>query len=268
VKEVPRLGARLRRTAGLLRSLWLYRRPGRQQPLREFYRAWIKPGGVVFDVGAHVGDRSLAFAALGARVIAVEPQPHLASFLRRSVAREPRITLVEAALGARHGRAAMAISRMTPTVSSLDDTWTAAVGRRNAGFAGVRWDERVWVEVTTLDDLIDRFGEPDFCKIDVEGFEREVLAGLSRPIRALSFEFVHGALEFSCACLERLQQLGEYEFNATGPEGRAMLWREWRSPTGARRWLDEGAGGLASGDLHARLRGARSGADGHATLGP
>jgi FkbM family methyltransferase len=267
-KRAGPFGAKLRRAAGLLRSLWLYRRPGRQQPLREFYRAWIEPGAVVFDVGAHVGDRSLAFAALGARVIAVEPQPHLASFLRRTVARDPRITVVEAALGARNGRAKMAISRLTPTVSSLDETWTTAVARHNAGFARVRWDEHAWVEMTTLDELIARYGEPAFCKIDVEGFEREVLAGLSRPIRTLSLEFVHGALGSACACLERLQQLGDYEFNATAAEGRAMLWGEWLSDVAVRHWLEEGADGLASGDLHARLQGARGLADGRATLGP
>ena len=45
------------------------------------------------------------------------------------------------------------------------------------------------VPVTTLDALIERHGVPSFVKVDAEGFEEEVLQGLSRSIKALSFEF-------------------------------------------------------------------------------
>jgi len=64
----------------------------------------------------------------------------------------------------------------------------------------------------TLDDLIERFGEPVFCKIDVEGFEPDVLAGLTRPLAALSVEFVQGALGQARACVDRLEQLAPYRY--------------------------------------------------------
>ena len=71
------------------------------------------------------------------------------------------------------------------------------------------------VPVTTLDSLIALYGEPDFCKIDVEGFEKEVFKGLSRPLARLSFEFHAEFLGETFACLELLRELGLYRFNFT-----------------------------------------------------
>lgn len=243
----------MRELFGLARSLWLYRRPGRQRGLRRLYAPFVGPGELVFDIGAHVGDRSLAFAALGGRVVALEPQPVLASFLRRSLGQRERIELVEQAVGAESGVAELQISRATPTVSSLNARWTRDIGARNPGFSRVRWDRRVEVPVTTLDRLIEIHGCPRFCKIDVEGHEAEVLAGLSQPVPALSVEFVAGALEVARACVDRLEQLGDYRFDFVVGERREFQWREWRSADAVRDWLARGADGVASGDLYARL---------------
>jgi len=92
-RAVTESGGALSGAWGLARSLWLYRRPGRQRGLRRLYAPFIARGDLVFDVGAHVGDRSLAFAALGGRVIALEPQPMLAAWLRRNLGGSPRIEL-------------------------------------------------------------------------------------------------------------------------------------------------------------------------------
>ncbi len=238
---------------GLARSLWLYRRPGRQRGLRRLYAPFIAEGDLVFDVGAHVGDRALAFASLGARVLALEPQPMLAAWLRRNLGGNARIELLEQAVGAATGVAELQVSRATPTVSSLNARWTRDIGARNRGFSRVRWDRRVEVPVTTLDRLIEEHGRPRFCKIDVEGHEAEVLAGLGRPVPTLSVEFVSGALEVTGACVDRLEQLGDYRFDFVVGERREFQWREWRSADAVRDWLARGADGVASGDLYARL---------------
>jgi len=106
--------------------------------------------------------------------------------------------------------------------------------------------------VTTLDALIDRYGVPRFCKVDVEGHEAEVLRGLSRPLDAVSVEFVAGGLDVAAACVERLEALGRYEYNAVAGEGRTFLFPTWRSAADARAWLEAGAHGHPSGDLYAR----------------
>lgn len=244
---------RAERWAGLLRSLALYWRPGRQRGLRRLYAPFVGPGDLVFDVGAHLGDRTAAFAALGARVIALEPQPDVLRWLRRTAGWRSGVTVRDEAVGAAPGTARMAVSRRTPTVSTLADAWRSTIPGTNPGFQDVRWQEAVEVRVTTLDALIAAYGEPRFCKIDVEGFEAEVLAGLTRPLQGLSFEFVAGAMGVAVACVRRLAALGRYRFNAVPGEQRTFVSDRWLGPEEMIAWLESGARGAPSGDVYARL---------------
>jgi FkbM family methyltransferase len=243
---------------GLIRSLIVYWRPGRQRGLRRHYAEFVSDGDLVFDVGAHLGDRSMAFAALGARVIALEPQPRIARWLHRLAGRHERIVVRAEAVGARPGVAPLAISRRNPTVSTLSESWRATVASGNPGFDAVRWDESVEVPVVTLDGLIDSYGVPSFCKIDVEGYEAEVLAGLSQPLAALSVEFVSGQLEVATACVQRLRELGAYRFNAVRGEGRAFVFETWVGADRMLLWLEAGAAGASSGDMYAVLEAAET----------
>ncbi len=242
----------MRRLLGLLRSLAIYWRPGRQSGLRRLYTPFVGPDDLVFDVGAHLGDRTAAFVGLGARVVALEPQPHLARWFRRLAGTRPGVTLRTEAVGREEGTAVLAMSDATPTVSTLAEGWRTRVPDRNRSFRNVRWERRLEVPVTTLDRLIEEHGVPRFCKIDVEGWEAEVLAGLSRPIDGVSVEFVSGGLEVAAACVDRLETLGPYRFNAVVGEGRSFLLPVWAEADEIRDWLRDGAGGVSSGDLYAR----------------
>jgi FkbM family methyltransferase len=244
---------RYNRVLGLARSLAIYYGiPGRQRRLRRLYAQLVKPGDLVFDIGAHAGNRTRAFAALGCRVVAVEPQPDFARLLRRFFGRSPRITIVEAAVGGVSGHAELAISQRTPTVTTASRAWREA----RAGepeFAGVDWNRVVRVRVTTVDALIEQFGMPAFVKIDVEGAEPEVLAGLPRSVPALSFEYLPRAPELIERCIARLTTLDPYLFNWSPGESFQLASRQWvtgpelldalRSPEARRR----------PGDVYARL---------------
>jgi hypothetical protein len=112
--------SRLDRALGLARSLAIYHAiPLRQRRLKTLYRSFVAAGDLVFDVGAHAGNRVRAFAALGCRVVAVEPQPDFAWLLRALFGRSARISIVEAAVANTPGRRSLAVSERTPTVTTL-----------------------------------------------------------------------------------------------------------------------------------------------------
>jgi FkbM family methyltransferase len=146
------------RAYGIARSMALYHGvPGRHRKMLRFYGEFLGPGDIGFDVGAHVGSRVRAWRALGARVIAVEPQPDFARILRLFFGRDGDVMIVPKALGAEPGTARLGISTATPTVSSLSTDWIETVAT-DRSFAKVRWDRSVEVEVTTLDALVATYG--------------------------------------------------------------------------------------------------------------
>ena len=174
------------------------------------------------------------------------------ALLRRFYGRHPAVTLIEAAVGAEAGRASLQVSQANPTLSTLSEAWRREVAA-SPRFAGARWQERVEVEVTTLDALIAAHGRPDFCKIDVEGFEPEVLAGLSQPLPVLSFEVIPAVPEQALACLERLAALGTYRFNVSLGERKRLNFPEWRDRAALEAWLSSRRPEDPSGDVYARL---------------
>ena len=245
--------SRTSRLIGVLRSLAIYHAiPLRQRRLRRLYGQFVSPHDVAFDLGAHAGNRTRALAALGCRVVALEPQPDFARLLRALFGGSPGVDVVEAAVAATAGRTVLSISERTPTMTTLATEWRDARAR-DPVFAGVRWDARVDVAATTLDDLIERYGTPAFVKIDVEGAEPEVLAGLSRPLVALSFEYLPGAIDDVRTCMTRLERLGSYRFNWSPGETYRLAAPEWMTGAALVLALEASAAQRRSGDVYARL---------------
>ncbi len=238
---------------GLVRSLAIYHlMPRRQRPLRALYSQFVTTGDLVFDIGAHVGNRTRALVALGCRVVAVEPQPAVAATLRAVARRWPGVTVVEAAVSGAPGRAVLSVSERHPTVSTLAHDWRDA-RRHDADFAGVEWNYAVEVETTTLDALIARHSEPAFIKIDIEGGELAALTGLTRAVRVVSFEFLPQALAAAAACAEHLCTLDDYLFNWALGETHQLASSEWLTRA---VFLDRltSAAPTRHGDVYARRR--------------
>jgi FkbM family methyltransferase len=206
----------IRSATGLAkRMLVAARRPG----ARRFYSTLVRPGELVFDVGANIGDRTEIFRALGARVVAIEPQRHCLERLEAAFGGDPQVHIVAAGLAAEPGTMQLNICDAAPTMSTMSAAW-----REEGRFSGsYEWTRTETVAVTTLDALIEEHGVPAFCKIDVEGFELDVLKGLSRPIPAVSFEFTREFLSQAEACIRHLERLGGFAFNASLGESMRYL---------------------------------------------
>jgi FkbM family methyltransferase len=193
---------------------------------RRLYRQFMAKGDLVFDLGANLGRKTKAFLALGANVVAVEPNPDCEDIIHRrcrSAVDRGLLRIVSCAAGARSGRLAFSVHKKHSNVSSGSAPFMAA-------FDG---DEVTWrkinVEMVTLDNLIRRFGMPDFIKVDVEGMDAEVLQGLRQRPKFLSFEYnLHPNL---CPNTKRSVQeairLGFTEANFTEWETPRLLLNDW-----------------------------------------
>lgn len=244
---------RLRTVSGIARSLAIYHwNRRRHRAMDKLYRRFLRPGDLAFDVGAHVGDRTACFRRLGARVVAVEPQPSLVPVLRLLFGGDLGVAIEPSAVGAAEGRLAMHLNRRNPTISTLSARFVEQAATAD-GWRDQQWGEQVAVPVTTLDTLIRRHGEPRFVKIDVEGFEAEVLAGLSRPIACLSFEFTLLQREVAAEALRRLTALADYRFNAALGESQTLVLAEPADAAGIARWLGDLPASANSGDIYAAL---------------
>ena len=190
----------------------------REQFRREaaFYAQMLQPDDLCFDVGANVGERSETLLNAGMRVVAFEPQKVcVTQILARCRRFGDRLKIYQGGLGAEIGEATL-YTNVNTVVSSLRKDWDTFQGSTR-------------IPVTTLDHAIATYGRPAYCKIDVEGWELEVLKGLTQPLPLVSVEyhFKRHVLENTFACLERLAQFGNLRINITPAEELAFTSPEW-----------------------------------------
>jgi FkbM family methyltransferase len=243
----------LRTARAVLRSLRIYYGSrGHRDAMARMYGQFVEAGDLVFDIGAHVGDRAGAFRKLGARVVAVEPQPALVRTLRLIYGRDSRVTIEPVAVGRSAGTVTLKVNVDNPTVSTASDEFIKSADGA-PGWEGQAWTKSIDVPVTTLDALIAHHGKPVFIKIDVEGFEAEALAGLTQPPPALSFEFTTIQRGVAQACIARCRALGYVRYNAALGESQTFAHTDWQSAEAMSRWLDALPHEANSGDVYAML---------------
>lgn len=207
---------------GLYRQArWLSRliRPSQLRAFQKYvdlYHTLLPPAALCFDVGANIGEKSEALLKAGACVVAFEPNPLVIPELRARCNHDKNWTLVESALGSSAAITTLYV-RESHTQSSLDQDWE---GKIIANYH---------VLVVTLDSAIKCFGIPAYCKIDVEGWELEVLNGLTHSIPLVSFEFhlTPSNIKKTMSCLERLALFGPSHINITLTEGATFHFNEW-----------------------------------------
>lgn len=234
----------------------LLQKEERRRRRAEFHRQFLGPGDLAFDVGASTGNRTELFLEAGARVVCVEPMEACMEVLRGKFGGNRNVVLVQKGVDAREGERTIFYSEDALTTASMSPDWIEAVrGAERLRHPIFHWDLKKTVPVTTLDLLIEEFGEPRFCKIDVEGFELEALRGLSRPVRSLSFEYTPERIGPALECARYLDSLGRYQFNYVEGESFLLGLDTW---AGAREMADLAAtlgGRRVHGDIFARRAG-------------
>lgn len=171
----------------------------------KFYNQFINQGDLCFDVGANYGNRTEVFLALNAKVLALEPQQSCFLFLKKKFG--SKVTILQKGAGAYNEFLDFYINEKNSPVSTFSREWIEDF--KNTRFAGGEWNKTERIEVVTLDSLIEKYGKPTFIKIDVEGFELEVLKGLTFTVPFLSFEYaVPERIDMLEKCLQQLNSPG------------------------------------------------------------
>jgi FkbM family methyltransferase len=238
---------------GVLRSLRIYYGNPAQRPAMDaLYKRFLRPGDLAFDVGAHVGDRVASFRRLGARVVAVEPQPALVLTLKLLYAFDRDVTIEPVALGPQSGTIELKLNPPNPTVATASTDFIAAA-KGAPGWEEQRWTKTKTVAMKTMDELIAKHGIPRFVKIDVEGFEDKVLAGLHHPLPILSFEFTTIQRSVALKAIERLARSSLYSFNAALGETQKLVHPDPLDAKNIIRWIEQLPAEANSGDIYASM---------------
>lgn len=205
-----------------------------------FFRRFIAPGDLVFDVGANQGDFAICYRRLGATVVCVEPNPALVTKLRYGFGAQ---YVIPCAVSNQPGEATLYLGADS-NYSTIVPNWLGITAER-----GRLSNQSVSVPVTTLDAIIWQYGIPAFLKIDVEANELPVLRGLSSPIKALMFEYQCPRLDEVPLALDHLDVLGTYTYGVLR-EG-SLHWGSRRALLTALNAVK--AAGTESGGVYCRL---------------
>jgi FkbM family methyltransferase len=212
----------------LLRST--FKTPEEKEMMKKraaFYGQFLKKGDTYFDIGANYVNRIEPILPMGIKVVAVEPQKQCYTFLERKFGN--KINIVKKGLGEKNETKTF-YSNPVSEISSFSKEWIESV-KESGRFGDNEWVPSGTLEMTTFDDVIKKYGTPRFAKIDVEGFELEVLKGLSSPVDNISIEYtVPEQTDRTIACIKRIMQInGAVECNYSVGESMEWATDKWRS---------------------------------------
>ena len=180
----------------------------------------LNSGDLFFDIGAHLGSKSKQFLDKDLKAIMVEPLPKCVEQLKITFKNKDNVEIIQKAVGKKSGKTSLEVNTKMPATSTMAKHW------KSGRFSNEKWDQKIIVEMTTLDNLIKIYGVPKYIKIDVEGFELDVLLGLSQKAGIISFEFTSEFLDQTINCLNHLKKIGYQEYNFSIGE-RRKFYTHW-----------------------------------------
>lgn len=221
---------------------------------KDFYTNILnKENDLYFDVGANIGNRIEPIIDEKIKIIAVEPQKKCISILKKKFG--DKITIIPQGLDRKKGMKTMYLSN-AHTISSFSKKWIDAT-KKSGRFSQYNWAQEAQVEMTTLDYLIHKYGTPKFIKIDVEGFELDVLSGLSKPVEYISFEYTFPERKKAIIeCIDRIIFISKgykLDFNYSFEESMSFASFDWLSASQMKAEIEKDEFGKFSfGDIYSR----------------
>lgn len=209
---------------------------------------YLKPNSLIFDVGGHMGDKSDYFESSGHMVVCYEPQKKCYNHLK-SRFKNRRVSVRNLVLGSEWGKELPFYICNSTTLSTLSDKWRTE-GRFSQKYI---WDKIQKVDMSTLDYEMELFGVPEYIKIDVEGYEREVINGLSRQVPFISFEYTKEFWQDAVYCCRKLKELGFRKFNFTVGEFNTFIFPLWKNMEVLISFVEGLNDPLLFGDIYARV---------------
>jgi len=182
---------------------------------------------LIFDVGLNSGAKSAGFLAAGARVVGFEPQKECCSKAAARLSDYEYFIAENIALDSKEGESLFYKSNYH-TLSSMSKEFTKKVNKNR--WSGVEWSlSPESIKVSTLDLMIAKYGKPKYIKIDVEGYEYQVLQGLTQPVDYISIEYTPELYQESERCLRYLDELnnGNCKYNYVYRENDHYQFANW-----------------------------------------
>ena len=203
----------------------------------DFYHSVLSgfgEGDLIFDIGANLGYKADIFLKMGAVVVAVEPDELNQEILRQKFLKyrlkKKPLVIVGKAASEKNSIEKMWIDKPGSALNTLSNKWAEALRDDHNRFGqSLTFGQSKEIETVSINDLIAKYGEPFFVKIDVEGHELSVLRGMRRPVPYLSFEvnlpeFRREGLE----CLDVLASLAvNGQFNYTSDCRQGLTLCQW-----------------------------------------
>lgn len=190
-----------------------------------FYKSLLKENSLCFDIGANIGYKSSVLLDLKHKVVAFEPQEECHKVLTKIQKFNPNFTVSKLAIGSENKEQDMWMGNHIE-IATLSNKFKSYFTTDT-----IFWNQKNRVKVVTLNSQIERYGIPEFCKIDVEGYEYEVLKNLKYKIPLIEFEFTGGFINETMQCITTLSDLSAYSYNLMLNEKPKFVFKNWLSST-------------------------------------
>lgn len=205
---------------------------------------------LIFDIGANIGEKTEQYLSLNPKaIVCIEPIPECINLLKTRFKNDHNVFIISACASYYIGEINFFLNDVCPGISTADVDW------KSGRFKHSKWTNSIMVPTITIDELVLQYGMPDFCKIDVEGYELHVLEGMKTPIPYLSFEFTSEFLDKKTKpCLEYLESLGYKSFNVAISESDSFnATKNWLDKETLYTYLKNHPDPLLWGDIYARF---------------